>query len=461
MKKSLIALAALSAFATAAQAQSSVTVYGSIDAGYASTERDFTDAGTANVGGLTATAKADTKNTGMNASQSPLTSSRIGFRGVEDLGGGLSATFNFETDLATQTGAMFEGAARTSIVGLSDKAMGTLQVGRQLTGLHGVVVGYSAIGGSNLVGDILYSADTRMHSGAAINANFAAVSTTNGDIRGSNQMLTYISPTMNGLTARIDYAKDSRNADAAVAGKEATNDYQGLTLNYAQGPLRVAAATSTVKSKAAHVAAAGGTLINYTLSGPGTTATVNSATGTGTCAANTTTLICTQLTPVVAVIDATNDDSKAKYNAISAAYQLNPALSLQASYAANEFSVEGAKKNEATAYRLGVNYQTGKWMLAAQYGEGKVKTPLADATTAGVSGSGTAADRTAYQMAAIYSLSKRTNLYVAYGTQEQKITSAAASTGAVGGVSVADQRATAVGDSVKSTMMAVGVRHSF
>jgi predicted porin len=44
MKKSLIALAALSAFATAAQAQSSVTVYGVVDIGYAASENATTDA---------------------------------------------------------------------------------------------------------------------------------------------------------------------------------------------------------------------------------------------------------------------------------------------------------------------------------------------------------------------------------------------------------------------------------
>jgi predicted porin len=57
MKKSLIALAALSAFATAAQAQSSVTVYGLIDIGYAASENATTAAN-----GTTSTVKQ--KNTG-------------------------------------------------------------------------------------------------------------------------------------------------------------------------------------------------------------------------------------------------------------------------------------------------------------------------------------------------------------------------------------------------------------
>jgi predicted porin len=428
MKKSLIALAALSAFATAAQAQSSVTIYGSIDAGYSSHEKDFTDTGATNA--QAAASFKDVKNTGMNAVTSPLTSSRLGFRGVEDLGGGLSATFNIETGMTTTDGTMFSGAARTAIVGLSDKAMGTLQVGRQLTGLHGVVAGYNAIAGSNMVGDVLYSSEMMMHNSSALGANsIAAIGGTNGALR-VNNMLTYLSPTMNGFNARVDYAKDSRDADAATAGKDATTDYQGLTLNYAQGPLRLSAATSSMKSKAAHA-----TATPWICASADATSVVT----------NSTSACASPLRTVVAgnsLVNATNDDSKAKYNAISAAYQVNPALSLQASYAENEFSAEGVKTHEASGYRLGANYVTGKWVLAAQYGKAEVKSPTATALM------GTEADRTAYQLAAIYNLSKRTNLYAAYGQQEQEIT--AASTGV-----------TVIGDSVKSTQTAVGVRHSF
>jgi predicted porin len=84
MKKSLIALAALGAFAGAAQAQSSVTVYGFIDQSmtkpYASEDKKVADG--AFYGG----------------------GSRLGFRGVEDLGNGYKATFGLEHRLNADDG---------------------------------------------------------------------------------------------------------------------------------------------------------------------------------------------------------------------------------------------------------------------------------------------------------------------------------------------------------------------
>jgi predicted porin len=81
MKKSLLALAALTAFAGAASAQSSVTLYGRVDLSVAK-----------NIG-------SDSK-VMQNGS-----GSRLGFRGVEDLGGGLAAVFQIETRFDADTGA--------------------------------------------------------------------------------------------------------------------------------------------------------------------------------------------------------------------------------------------------------------------------------------------------------------------------------------------------------------------
>ena len=152
-----------------------------------------------------------------------------------------------------------------------------------------------------------------------------------------------------------------------------------------------------------------------------------------------------QLRAYSKAITTANDDTKAEYNAISAQYKITPALALQASYAENEFTEEGVMKNEASGYRLGASYETGKWVFAGQYGVGEVESP----TTA--ADKGIKADRTAYQLAAIYNLSKRTNMYVAYGQQEQEITAGSGSTPSV----------KVTGDTVKSTQYAVGVRHSF
>lgn len=84
MKKSLIALAVLAA-SGAAMAQSSVTLFGVVDATYA-----YGHGSVAN--------KSQLSNSGYN-------SSRLGFRGVEDLGGGLSASFWLEAGLNNDSGA--------------------------------------------------------------------------------------------------------------------------------------------------------------------------------------------------------------------------------------------------------------------------------------------------------------------------------------------------------------------
>jgi predicted porin len=91
MKRSLLALAALTAFAGVASAQSSVTIYGRVDLSVGK-----------NIG-------SDSKFLANGSG------SRLGFRGVEDLGGGMSAIFNIETRFDADTGA----AQNMSVRGLT------------------------------------------------------------------------------------------------------------------------------------------------------------------------------------------------------------------------------------------------------------------------------------------------------------------------------------------------------
>ena len=110
MKKSLLALAVLGAFAGAASAQSSVTLYGKLDLGFAK------EAG-----------KADKQ-------VRDGSSSRLGFRGVEDLGGGLKAMFQIEHRFNPDTGTVTNTAFwhGLSTVGLGG-SFGTVNLGRQYT----------------------------------------------------------------------------------------------------------------------------------------------------------------------------------------------------------------------------------------------------------------------------------------------------------------------------------------
>lgn len=94
MKKTLIAFAALSAIAGMAQAQSTVTLYGLLDANINSFKTNSFDATTNQ-----ASSRSQT-----NISSGGLNGSRFGFRITEDLGGGLSAIGNLEGGLDIDTG---------------------------------------------------------------------------------------------------------------------------------------------------------------------------------------------------------------------------------------------------------------------------------------------------------------------------------------------------------------------
>lgn len=124
MKKSLMALATLGTIAGSAQAQSSVIIYGIVDTGVTYTNKVL---------------NATTRKTGSKFSvdSGVAQGSRLGFKGVEDLGGGLKALFQLEVGFNNDTGALNgqdKGTTnlfrRKSVVGLGSSA-GTILLGRQ------------------------------------------------------------------------------------------------------------------------------------------------------------------------------------------------------------------------------------------------------------------------------------------------------------------------------------------
>ena len=135
MKKSLIAIAALAA-AGAAAAQSSVTMYGQVNTGYEHSKTDIT------IGGV----KTTTKTTGFQNDQ--VKSSRLGFKGEEALGNGLSATFALEMGFNASNGefggqekdkdGFQKGAAafnRRAVVGLKG-SFGEVRIGKDSTPMN-------------------------------------------------------------------------------------------------------------------------------------------------------------------------------------------------------------------------------------------------------------------------------------------------------------------------------------
>ncbi|MEJ8795776.1 porin [Trinickia caryophylli] len=107
-----------------AWAQSSVTLYGTVDAGviYSTNQQ------TTNASGAVGSGHA------VQLSGGNLVPSRWGLMGAEDLGGGLKASFDLENQFLTGTGAMLQSGAlfnRQAWVGLGKDGIGTLAIGRQ------------------------------------------------------------------------------------------------------------------------------------------------------------------------------------------------------------------------------------------------------------------------------------------------------------------------------------------
>ena len=203
MKKSLIAIAVLAATSSAAFAQSNVTIYGILDAGIVS-ERGGKDG---NVSKVTSGAAS---------------ASRIGFKGTEDLGGGLSAIFKLETGARIDDGTLDNTNSalfnREAFVGLSSKTAGTLTLGRQYTPYYETL---------RDVGDPFAMG----YAGTAKNLFPVASFMT----RNSNAVV-YKSPNLEGFTAAVSYSLGE------VAGDASATRQVGGSLGYANGPLNVAVA---------------------------------------------------------------------------------------------------------------------------------------------------------------------------------------------------------------------------
>lgn len=231
MKKSLIALAALGAFAGSAMAQSSVTLYGIVDLGLVKQNRADTTLALGGVG---------VANKELNVAQA--TKSRLGFKGVEDLGGGYKATFGLEhrllPDTGAQNGSVFWDKAT---VGL------TTPVGEIAAGRDYMPAFY-----------LQYKQDPWLNQGIAevggTTYAFALYNVTQaGGARSAriNNAL-YYNLQVEGLTVQTAVSMKEDGAQAAGA----KNRY-GFNVNYAAGPLFVGVAMD----KAEEVANADDTLL--------------------------------------------------------------------------------------------------------------------------------------------------------------------------------------------------------
>jgi predicted porin len=207
MKKTAFALAALALVASSAQAQSSVTVYGIIDLGltYSSNVSRGTTPGS--------------NGSRFSVDSGDLSTSRIGFRGTEDLGGGLKAIFQLENGFNADDGSMATAGTlfdRKSVVGLSG-GFGTVTLGRQVDYLDDIGSKYTSVqtfGGNGIKG------------GHFNNLDRIAGSRSNNSVR-------FDSANYGGFTGNLFYGFGE------VAGNNSAGQAMGLGANYANGPFGI------------------------------------------------------------------------------------------------------------------------------------------------------------------------------------------------------------------------------
>jgi predicted porin len=199
----------------AASAQSNITVYGLIDAGLTWTNTVKTTTGTVS------TLKEDT-----GVSQG----SRLGFRGTEDLGNGVSAGFILENGFNLDVGSLGQGGllfGRKAILSLSSP-MGTVILGRQNDFVGDNFPAY-AVGANTPSGLIGWSIPTYSASGRTLDNRVWGVCIDNS--------VKYVSPKINGFSFGALYGLGEQT------GQTVAKSSNSFGLNYEQGAFSASVAT--------------------------------------------------------------------------------------------------------------------------------------------------------------------------------------------------------------------------
>jgi predicted porin len=204
MKYKFLAAAVLSSLPLFASAQTNVQIYGVMDAAVALEDTDVPG--------------EDRRTTISSGNQS---SSRLGFRGTEDLGNGLKALFNIEAGVALDTGATdTQTFGRRAVVGLQGN-FGTVTLGREYSPIAAVAAA-SDINGQGMYG-----------------SNLSAFGTNRLTRRLSNS-INYKSNDLAGFVVNAAYS----TAEKTV---EPSGDLLGIALEYKIGGLYLGAGYHTIE----------------------------------------------------------------------------------------------------------------------------------------------------------------------------------------------------------------------
>ena len=223
MKKTILATAVLGSVTLSAHAQSSVTLYGLIDAGisYVNNARAGTSHGSL-----------------VKYDDGVASGSRWGLRGTEDLGGGLKALFVLENGFNSGNGAPGQGGAmfgRQAYVGLSQNNVGSLTFGRQYSFSTDYLGSTYSTGSQTVAGNYAYHInDVDQLTSSRI-----------------NNAVKFSSANFSGFTFGALYGFS--NQAGAFAGAPANGTIAGSSraysfgANYANGPISVGAAYTDIR----------------------------------------------------------------------------------------------------------------------------------------------------------------------------------------------------------------------
>ena len=203
MKKSLVALALFGAFAATAQAQSSVQIYGTIDAGLG-------------------------KLTGETTNVTKRDNNKLGFKGTEDLGNGLKAIFQLEIRYESDTGTLesnsrplFQGQSRVGLQG----NFGTLRLGRGLTAFQESSTAFEPWSGMPTPAGFQTDITVAGYTSDPLSADG------NSRNRFSNAVF-YNSPVVNGFQFNATVAAKEANNNAVVPARAPGNAFTFASGNY-------------------------------------------------------------------------------------------------------------------------------------------------------------------------------------------------------------------------------------
>jgi predicted porin len=208
MKKTLVAMATL-AVAGAASAQSSVTMFGLVDVGISNFSNRAEDLNGPTLLNPTYVNRGSVKTSRTELRNSNYHSSRFGFRGTEDLGGGLAASFWLESPITNDDGQQgLSTFARRSTVSLSG-GLGEVRAGRDYSPSFWNETVFDPFGTNGVGTNLIHTAFNGSFAafGPAIPANPTFTSVTgNSAVRNSNSIAYFLPPDLGGFYGQVMYA---------------------------------------------------------------------------------------------------------------------------------------------------------------------------------------------------------------------------------------------------------------